>query len=71
MNLAEQFRPIFERFQNLNLIVLIEDLKNDHVAVMGWMSSVLDYYGVSSHYLCPVAHAWNRCRYVGFQVMKY
>lgn len=40
-------REIFERFQNLNLIFLIEDLRRNLAATGNWASSEL---------LCPVAH---------------
>lgn len=40
-------RHIFERFQNLNLVFLIEDLRRNLTAVSNWESS---------QKLCPVAH---------------
>ena len=32
----ELFRPIFERFNNLNLLALMEDLQQDRVAFNWW-----------------------------------
>jgi hypothetical protein len=40
-------RPIFERFQNLNLVFLIEDLRRNLAATGNWAAGAL---------LCPVAH---------------
>lgn len=44
---SSPLRPIFERFQNLNLIFLIQDLRKHLAAAGNWASGEL---------LCPVAH---------------
>jgi hypothetical protein len=56
----EKFRPLFSKFQNLNLLCLIEDLKRKNVASGAWInnnySNKLNY----STNLCPLAHGWQR-----------
>lgn len=48
---VEKFRHLFERFQNLNLLVLIEDLRQNRVAVGDWLTHP-DYR------MCPLYHCW-------------
>jgi hypothetical protein len=55
---AEQFRPIFERFQNLNLIVLLEDLRKGQVARNSWTTKI-SYKPISIE-ICPIAHGWSK-----------
>jgi hypothetical protein len=58
-NPAEKFRPIFERFQNLNLIVLLEDLNRNKVAMAAWKKLVGTSGFELHHNLCPIAHGWS------------
>lgn len=53
-------RPIFERFQNLNLLTLIHDLRADQVMRGDWDSKG------SSYQSCPIAHGW----FCGFEEMS-
>ena len=53
-----EFRGIFERFQNLNLIVLREDLRRGLVARKVWIQ---DSLVVGNTKLCPLAHGWSGC----------
>jgi hypothetical protein len=46
--MSVNIRHVFERFQNLNLAFLIEDLRRNLTAVGNWESA---------QKLCPVAHA--------------
>jgi hypothetical protein len=59
---CEKFRYIFEKFQNLNLLVLLEDLRRDQVASSSWRKWV--FYPDSSYpvaTLCPLMH--GVCKY--------
>jgi hypothetical protein len=47
MAIVSSLRSIFERFQNLNLVFLIEDLRRGLTARGGWLEHAN---------LCPVAH---------------
>jgi hypothetical protein len=47
MPIAQNIREVFGHFQNLNLLVLIQDLRSREIARHGWST------GTS---LCPVAH---------------
>lgn len=47
---------LFERFQNLNLIVLIEDLRRKHVAIRQWVERTPD-----GRVLCPLWHGSSGC----------
>lgn len=47
MAIVPGLRPIFARFQNLNLVFLIEDLRRGLTARGGWLENA---------HLCPVAH---------------
>jgi hypothetical protein len=47
MTAFPSLRPIFARFQNLNLVFLIEDLRRGLTARGGWLEHT---------HLCPVAH---------------
>ncbi len=56
--IAEDFRGIFERFQNLNLLVLIEDIKNGNVARGTWSQ----YIYPDDATMCPLMHGFqNSC----------
>lgn len=59
MNNLEQFRDIFARFQNVNLLALIEDIRRRNVAREAWHDSHLfDEVKGQNHDLCPVAHGF-------------
>lgn len=47
----QDIKMIFSRFENLNLLTLIEDIKISNVAWRGWMKGGA---------LCPLAHGWCR-----------
>jgi hypothetical protein len=47
MPVSPSVREIFTRFENLNLLVLIEDLRSGRAARHAWLAGTL---------LCPVAH---------------
>ena len=51
---TQEIRYIFSRFQNLNLLTLIEDLRRDQVASHGWIMPRPLPYDV----LCPLGHGW-------------
>jgi hypothetical protein len=51
-----KFRYIFERFQNLNLIVLIEDLRRNLVSIDRWIAKS---FKDGSNLMCPLAHGWR------------
>jgi len=57
-NGAEKFRGIFERFQNLNLIALIEDLRRGQVAQGNWIEADDDHGELYN--LCPLYHGVRR-----------
>lgn len=46
-----KFRPLFESFQNLNLVFLIEDLKREYVAFGEWIDVNMN--------ICPLGHNWR------------
>lgn len=50
---TDQLKNIFGRFQNLNLLLLIEDLRRGMVARGNW-------HDLENGNLCPIAHGW-RC----------
>ena len=58
MNRFNKFRGIFERFRNLNLLCLIEDLKHDNVAFAAWLFKPS---GEKLLMLCPIAHGIKDC----------
>lgn len=58
----EELRLIFARFQNLNLLCLMEDLKRGHVHRLGWMGRFMNE-GLT---LCPLAHGWSHHVPVGW-----
>jgi hypothetical protein len=47
MSVSPMIRDVFGHFQNLNLLALLHDLRDDHTARQAWSSGTL---------LCPVAH---------------
>src|SRR5437899_351667 len=55
MTVHPKFRDIFARFQNLNLLVLLNDLRSGETTRRGWSFGGL---------LCPVAHGMPAGRQV-------
>jgi len=47
MTIASSIREVFGHFQNLNLLALLHDLRDDRTARQAWSSGTL---------LCPIAH---------------
>src|SRR4051812_5863978 len=47
MPVATNLQEVFGRFQNLNLLVLLHDLRGERLARQAW---------VSGAWLCPIAH---------------
>src|SRR5262245_47233485 len=56
MRVDPSIRRVFGHFQNLNLLVLVEDLRGARTAHRAWASGAL---------LCPVAHGLPTGRVVG------
>lgn len=57
----DKIRDIFSRFQNLNLVFLIEDLKRGLVARSFWVAPREDHRAPTS--TCPIAHGWSQARH--------
>jgi len=47
MPVPSMIRDVFDHFQNLNLLALVQDLRDGHTTGQAWFSGAL---------LCPVAH---------------
>ena len=57
----EKFRDIFARFQNLNLLTLIEDLRVGKIAFGGWVCLLTHIDGIGAWpttdlLMCPLQH---------------
>lgn len=55
-----ELKNLFGRFENLNLRVLMDDVRTGNVAFEAWVYDV--YPKIHFPKLCPVAHGWQqRC----------
>lgn len=57
---AQELKTIFSRFQNLNLLRLMDDLQTGNFTSSRW-------FDLRTKNMCPLAHGWDTLRHYDFE----